>query len=197
MLSVLLMGCAGASSGTIAEATAAAPAVPPPAAPAAASPPAATVATASPASTSAPAEPAVKKKDKKDKKGKVKISSLFSSKPAQMGTMQPDGTYKLSDAELSLNCKKLTGRTFVRILQIRDHELSQKSSPIAQGAQQVVSPVFGGSSYGANPEADYRRDRAIVEAYNQRLGEKGCKVFDLVKELQPKPAGESPTLVKR
>ncbi len=66
-----------------------------------------------------------------------------------------------------------------------------------RGAQQVVTPIFGGSRHGIDPDADYRRDRAMIEAYNQRLGEKRCKVFDLVKELQPKPAGESPTLVKR
>ncbi len=85
----------------------------------------------------------------------------------------------------------------VRILQIRDYEERNKGSVAARGAQQVIAPIFGGTSYGADPEADYRRDRAIVEAYNRRLAEKNCKVFDLVKELQPKPAGESPTPVKK
>jgi hypothetical protein len=45
--------------------------------------------------------------------------------------------------------------------------------------------------------ADYRRDRASVEAYNRRLEEKRCKAFDLVKELQPKPAAESPTPIRK
>lgn len=110
---------------------------------------------------------------------------------------QPDGSYVLSPSELALSCRKLTGRTLVRILQIRDYELSHSGSVAAQQIQKVVTPVLGGTERGADPDADYRRDRAIVEAYNRRLAEKGCKSFDLVKELQPKPAAESPVLVKR
>lgn len=110
--------------------------------------------------------------------------------------LQPDGSYVLSPPELALSCRKLTGRTLVRILQIRDYELSQSGSVAAQQIQKVVAPVMGGTKRGADPDADYRRDRAIVEAYNKRLAEKGCKSFDLVKELQPKPAAESPVLVK-
>jgi len=111
--------------------------------------------------------------------------------------LQPDGTYVLNRSELALNCKKLAGRTVVRILQIRDYELSRKTSFASRQAQKIVTPVFGGTGYGADPDADYRRDRAIVEAYNRRLAEKRCKSFDLVKELQPKPAAESPELVRR
>lgn len=116
--------------------------------------------------------------------------------PAQAG-LQPDGSYVLSASELALNCHKLAGRTLVRILQIRDYELTRKGSLAARGLQKVVTPVFGGTERGADPDADYRRDRAMVEAYNRRLAEKGCKSFDLVKELQPKPAAESPKLEKR
>lgn len=111
--------------------------------------------------------------------------------------LQPDGSYVLSEAELALSCKKLTGRAMVRILQIRDYELSSKSSFASRQLHTVTTPVFGGTSHGADPDADYRRDRAMLEAYNQRLREKGCKSFDLVKELQPKPAAESPALVRR
>lgn len=106
--------------------------------------------------------------------------------------LQPDGTYVLSKAELELDCKKLTGRTLVRILQMRDHDLRNHSSVASQTAQKLVVPLFGGSQYGSDPEADYRRDRAMVEAYNRRLAEKRCKVFDLAKELQPRPAAETP-----
>lgn len=111
--------------------------------------------------------------------------------------LQPDGSYVLSPSELALSCRKLTGRTVVRILQIRDYELSRGSSVVSQHIQKAVKPVFGGTERGADPDTDYRRDRAVVEAYNRRLEEKGCKSFDLVKELQPKPAAESPVLVKR
>jgi hypothetical protein len=111
--------------------------------------------------------------------------------------MQPDGTYLMSKDELALDCKKLTGRVMVRILQMRNYEIRNPTTTAARTTQQVVTPVFGGTSYGADPDADYRRDRALVEAYNKRLAEKQCKVFDLVKELQPKPAGETPTPAKK
>lgn len=111
--------------------------------------------------------------------------------------LQPDGTYVLSKAELELDCKKLTGRTLVRILQMRDHDVRNHSSVASQTAQKLVVPLFGGSQYGSDPEADYRRDRAMVEAYNRRLAEKRCKVFDLAKELQPRPAAETPVPKKQ
>lgn len=125
------------------------------------------------------------------------VEPVSARAPAAAPGLQPDGTYVLSPSELALNCRKLTGRTLVRILQIRDYELSRSSSAVSRQIQQVVTPVFGGTERGADPEADYRRDRAIVEAYNRRLAEKGCKSFDLVKELQPKPAAETPSLAKR
>ena len=125
------------------------------------------------------------------------VSARVSAKPPPEPGLQPDGSYVLSPSELALNCRKLTGRTLVRILQIRDYELSRSGSVAARGIQQVVTPVLGGTQRGADPDADYRRDRAMVEAYNRRLAEKGCKSFDLVKELQPKPAAETPALVKR
>ncbi len=120
-----------------------------------------------------------------------------SGKRITPGAMQQDGSYQLSADELAMDCKRLTGRSTVRILQIRDYQFSEKSSAVSRGAKQVVSPVFGGSAYGADPDADYLRDRAILVAYNKRLAEKGCRVFDLEKELQPKPTSETPTPVKQ
>jgi hypothetical protein len=124
---------------------------------------------------------------------KSPVEKVSTKKTAQAGgTMQPDGTYMLGAEELKYDCKKLTGRVMVRILQMRNHEIRQGGSVVSRTAQQAVVPIFGGTTRGADPDADYRRDRALVEAYNKRLAEKKCKVFDLTKELQPKPAGESP-----
>ncbi len=126
----------------------------------------------------------------------VAVKPASSSAAAAPG-LQPDGTYVLSPSELALSCKKLTGRTVVRILQIRDYDLARKTSFASRQLQKVATPVLGGSGYGADPDADYRRDRAMIEAYNRRLAEKRCKTFDLVKELQPKPAAESPQPVRK
>jgi hypothetical protein len=196
LLCALLAGCANSATGGVAGTE------PPPAQVSSVAPPAAPpqtaatqVATAPVAAPAAGSAPAAKPDAKVKSDSKVKIK--MKSKVEPTGTLKPDGTYVLSEAELALDCKKLTGRTLVRILQIRDYQLTRKGSAAARGSQQVIAPIFGGTTYGADPEADYRRDRAIVEAYNRRLAEKQCKVFDLVKELQPKPAGESPVPVKK
>ncbi len=129
--------------------------------------------------------------------GKDDRLRMPSSKRITPGTLQQDGSYQLSADELAMDCKRLTGRSAVRILQIRDYQFSEKSSAASRSAKQVVSPVFGGSTFGADPDAEYQRDRALLVAYNKRLADKGCRVFDLEKELQPKPTSETPTPVKQ
>jgi hypothetical protein len=110
---------------------------------------------------------------------------------------QPDEGYVLSAQELKLSCRKLTGRMQVRILQIRDYEQRTKPSASSRLAQQAATSLHGGSRRGIDPDAEYRRDRAILEAYNQRLAAKKCKIFDLEFELKPKSPRETPTPTKR
>lgn len=129
--------------------------------------------------------------------GPIGETSVAPARSAPAPGLQPDGTYVLGPNEMALSCRELSGRTLVRILEIRDYELSRSGSIAARSLQKAVTPIFGGTQRGADPEADYRHDRAMVEAYNRRLAEKGCKTFDLSKELQPKPAAEEPILVKK
>jgi hypothetical protein len=112
---------------------------------------------------------------------------------AGAGRLEPSGQYTLGPDELALDCKKLTGRMQVRILQIRDHNERSVGTGVARAAQQVAQPVFGGATYGARPDADVARDRAVLEAYNRQLAAKNCKTFDLDAELRPKPVRETPT----
>ncbi len=177
LIGAFAAGCASGDTATLQPATlttAATPAVAP-----------AAVAAPAPAASPAPA-PATGARIQK-----------VAAKTQTAGTMQPDGTYAMSADELKLDCKKLTGRVVVRILQMRNHEIRNHSSGVSRTAQQAVTPIFGGTTFGSDPDADYRRDRALVEAYNKRLAAMKCKVFDLVKELQPKPAGETPTPVQK
>jgi hypothetical protein len=53
--------------------------------------------------------------------------------------------------------------------------------------------LYGGSPHGIDPDAEYRRDRALLEAYNRQLSAKRCKTFDLEAELTPKPVRATPT----
>jgi hypothetical protein len=103
----------------------------------------------------------------------------------------PPGAYKLSKMELKYDCKKLTGLMQVRILQIRGYDSRRKASLAARGMQSVVTPIWGGTTEGLDPDAQYRKDRAMLEAYNQQLELKRCRTFDLEAEL--KGTGADPT----
>lgn len=100
--------------------------------------------------------------------------------------------YKLSDAELAYDCKKLTSKLTLRILQIRNQPSQAKSSTIARTVQQAATPVFGGTTFGGSPEAQYAADRSFVEAFNQRLVERNCASFDLDVALKPSAATDTP-----
>ena len=47
----------------------------------------------------------------------------------------------------------------------------------------AASTVFGGSGRGLDRDAEYRRDRARIEAYNRHLASKNCPTVDITAEL--------------
>jgi hypothetical protein len=100
--------------------------------------------------------------------------------------------YQMSEQELKYDCKKLTGTMQIRILQIRDYETSKKTSTLARTAQAVATPIWGGTTVGIDPDGQYRKDLAMLQAYNQRLADKRCKTFDLAAELQSRGAHDMP-----
>lgn len=93
-------------------------------------------------------------------------------------------SYQLSEDELKYDCKKLTGKMQVRLLQIRGYETRAKASSLARTTQAVATPIFGGTTEGMDPDGQYRKDRAMLEAYNHQLADKKCKTFDIDAELQ-------------
>jgi hypothetical protein len=99
--------------------------------------------------------------------------------------LPPAGGYALTADELSLDCRKLTGRMAVRIVQIRDFQARTQATSLSRGLQTVAKPMYGGSGEGSDPQGRYARDRAQLEAYNERLAEKNCANFDLDAELAP------------
>ena len=101
-------------------------------------------------------------------------------------------TYQLNEKEQAYDCKKLSGKIQVRILQIRNQPLQEKTTLASRSFQQASKPIFGGTSYGADPDAQYRADKSLIEAFNARLVEKNCPSFDLAAALKPSPANESP-----
>jgi hypothetical protein len=101
--------------------------------------------------------------------------------------------YQLSEREKKLDCKKLTGTMQVRILQIRDYDSRNKASLAARGMQSVVTPIWGGTTEGLDPDGQYRKDLAMLEAYNRQLAAKNCKTFDLAAELKGTGLFDMPT----
>ncbi|MDX2259133.1 MAG: hypothetical protein NW205_09500 [Hyphomicrobiaceae bacterium] len=116
-------------------------------------------------------------------------SSLDSSLPA---ASFEGGTYRLSEEEAALDCRKITGRMQVRILQIRDYEERRQTSALSKTMQNAARPVVGGTQIGVAPDTDVARDRMVLEAYNRRLAELNCPTYDLAAELKPRDFRETP-----
>ena len=111
---------------------------------------------------------------------------------APTATVSSVATYNLNEEELALDCKRLTGRMQVRILQIRDYDTSTKGTMFSRLLQSATTTIIGGTKEGASPSDRYVHDRAVLEAYNRQLAAKGCPMFDLDAELKPKPVNETP-----
>ncbi|MFM7085185.1 MAG: hypothetical protein ACKOW3_09345 [Hyphomicrobium sp.] len=99
--------------------------------------------------------------------------------------------YQLSDEELKLDCKKLTGRTQVRIMASRGADLKETPSAASQTLG-FLAATFHGSNSANNSTSSLSNDRLILEAYNARLADMGCKSFDLDKELANRPSAPTP-----
>jgi hypothetical protein len=105
--------------------------------------------------------------------------------------------YVLNAEELALDCKKLTGRMQVRILQVRDYRERDKTTLVSRGMQVATSSVIGGTQEGVYLDSRYEKDRAVLEAYNRQLAAKKCKTFDLEAELKAQPIAHTPTPVAK
>jgi len=115
------------------------------------------------------------------------------------GALQTSG-YQLSEEELKFDCKKLTGLMQIRILQVRGYDSNKKATAAARGIQSLATPIFGGTKEGVDPDGQYRKDLAMLQAYNRQLGVKQCRTFDLDAELAstandvtPEPRGKPKT----
>lgn len=97
----------------------------------------------------------------------------------------PSALYQLSPAEMELDCKKLTGRMAVRIVQVRDYRTRSQATLVSRTIQDAQTSVMGGSKVGTDPDGRYARDLAQLQAYNARLASKDCPNFDLEASLDP------------
>ena len=98
---------------------------------------------------------------------------------SDVGMVGSDGRYHLSAKEKTLDCRRLRGRMHIRILQVKSKRKRLRSSATSQLMHQSMTPIYGGSTYGADPERDLQHDLAQIKAYNRRLGELKCEPLDI------------------
>ena len=103
--------------------------------------------------------------------------------PAAASTSASAG-YVLSADEQALECKQLTGRMQIRILEVRDYNERNATTAVSRALQSGVTSLFGGSTAGSDPQAQTAKDRAMLDAYNRQLAAKSCKTYDLDAELR-------------
>lgn len=112
--------------------------------------------------------------------------------PLKAGSVDASGVYQLSAEEQAMDCKKLSGRIQVRLLQMRNMQGAAAPSGVAQDVKQAGSVAAGlllGKSSTFETDAGKRAagDRAMLTAYNRQLAAKGCKTYDIDAELAQKP----------
>jgi hypothetical protein len=107
--------------------------------------------------------------------------------PMKSGDMDTEGAYHMSSQEKATDCKHLRGSILVTISRMKHREHEVGTSPFAIGANDVKTTIFGGSSKGLDRDAEHRRDRARIEAYNQHLKSKNCPTVDIEAELARPP----------
>lgn len=110
-------------------------------------------------------------------------SAAITPPPAQVAVAAAPA-YQLSEKELKMNCKQLTGSMKVRLLQVHSSSSKTEGTLVARGLQTGAVKIWGGPTYGTDPSGDSARDLAQLEAYNQQLAAKKCKTLDLQAEFQ-------------
>jgi hypothetical protein len=94
-----------------------------------------------------------------------------------------DGRYEMSQDELAMDCKRMTGSMKITISRLRDAATRTGGSGLAEAAHKTVPLIMQGSTAGADRQASLARERAKLDAYNRRLVALNCKPLDIDAEL--------------
>ena len=120
----------------------------------------------------------------------------FKEKSKQTAGMQSgdmvQGQYEMAEQEKLMDCKRTKGSMMITIERLRHRSSEPPTSDVAVAANNSVSPFRRSSAKGLDREAEYARDRARLDAYNQHLAAKGCPKVDIEAELArpPEPRGQ-------
>jgi len=120
-----------------------------------------------------------------DSKQKQKIAPTVMPNFNQPDLSTANSGYTLTAEDLKLDCKKLTGRIQIGILQLRGERSDAKTTELSRNLQQAATPFVAGTTRGINPEGDQARALSQMKALNGQLAAKNCAVYDLEAELKP------------
>lgn len=118
-----------------------------------------------------------------------KLGKVQEKPNIDIGSMDGN-SYRMSETEKGLDCRKLTGSMQITISRMKDQADRPPPSGMSTSMKGTLAPLFGGSTYNANPQAEVARDRAKLNAYNQALRDKGCATMDVEAELARPPEGQ-------
>ncbi len=100
----------------------------------------------------------------------------------------------VSEDEPELDCKKLTGRMQIRILEMRTFATTSQTSGLSPSMHAAGKTMFGGASAGIDPKGEHARDYATLQSYNRQLISQDCRSFDIQKTLAGQDAPPQPTV---
>lgn len=102
--------------------------------------------------------------------------------------------YERTAEEHDYDCKRLTGRLQIRILELRSRLSDVQTSALSRSLNTAGSGAFGGTHFGLDPKSDRVHDIAQIKAFNDELMAKKCRSFDLAKALTGTDLPPSPTV---
>lgn len=120
------------------------------------------------------------------------IISLFIGLAVALPSAVEAKTKKPDTPEDKLNCKQLTGRIQVKIMEMRGFSDRKQASILARGIQSGFSATLGNESHGIDPNGEYQSELNMLQRYNQRLVTLGCKSYDLNAELNKRDIDDVP-----
>jgi hypothetical protein len=109
----------------------------------------------------------------------LKPSAVSRFKGQEAGKVDEGGRYVLSEDEAKLPCKRMVGIMQITIARQRGRAAEASNPPSS------LSALFGGTS----TSAELVRERAKLNAFNERLAEQGCPTLDIDAEIASAPDG--------
>ncbi len=94
-----------------------------------------------------------------------------------------DGRYEISQDELAMDCRRMTGSMQITINRLRDAASRKGGSGLAEAAHKTMPLITQGSTASADRQTTMSRERAKLDAYNRQLATRNCKTLDIDAEL--------------